>query len=92
MGAAAVRFKSDVGGIPCLIEVTRYVPAVPDTGLHGRPEDYSPGSDAEIDWNVLDRNGRRAEWLERKLSDVDYDRISEEAIAQMQRRVELDRY
>lgn len=85
-------FKSDIAGIPCMIEVTRYVPEVPTIGGWGsRPEDYSPGADAEVEWIVLDRRGRRAEWLERKLTPAERDRIDSEAIRESEHQAEIDR-
>lgn len=47
-------------GIPCRIEVTNYQPAT----AHGW---YEEGDYEDADWILLDRRGRRAEWLERKL-------------------------
>ena len=47
-------------GIPCQIEVLDYQPAT----AHGWHEE---GDYEDADWIVLDRRGRRAKWLERKL-------------------------
>lgn len=47
-------------GIPCQIEVLAYQPAT----AHGW---YEEGDYEDADWIVLDRRGRRAPWLERKL-------------------------
>jgi hypothetical protein len=33
---------------------------------------------SECEWEVLDRNGRPAAWLERKLTDADRSRIDQE--------------
>ena len=47
-------------GIPCRVEVLSYQPAT----AHGW---YEEGDHEDVDWILIDRRGRRAEWLERKL-------------------------
>lgn len=71
------QFDTKVAGIPCICEVTAYRPAVPDR-ISGRWEDAEQGSDSEFEFNILDRRGRRAPWLERKLTDKDHERLEEE--------------
>ena len=68
-------FESTVSGIPCIIKVTGYVN---DPGrTYGLPENCYP-AEFEFEYEVLDRKGYRAEWLERKLTDNDNDRLAEE--------------
>ena len=67
-------FDSRVSGIPCKIKVLSYSAGVP-AKTWGKYEDCYPGEDEEIEFEVYDRRGRRAEWLERKLRDEDYCRI-----------------
>ena len=70
-------FESRVCGIPCVIGVVSY--------YKGSPAVYSgpwagPEEDPEADWIIFDRRGYRAEWLEKKLTDEETQRINEEAV------------
>lgn len=70
--------ESRIDGIPCLIGVTYY------TAVEGCGTAYSAASDidylgyCESEWEVCDRRGRFAPWLERKLTDKDRQRIEGE--------------
>jgi hypothetical protein len=64
-----------VAGIPCLIGVVEFSYSEPDRSADN-PYDYYGG--AEMAWEVLDRKGRKAPWLERKLTDADRARIEQE--------------
>ena len=71
--------ESNVAGIPCLIEILQCTEVKPWTG----PIERCPSSDdfygyTEIAFNVLDRKGYRADWLTKKLSEEDVERIEEE--------------
>jgi len=70
-------FDSRVSGIPCQIKPLSY-----SEGSLGRTwgswEDCYPDEDEEFEFEVYDRRGRRALWLEKKLKDEDYNRILEE--------------
>lgn len=69
--------ESRVAGIPCLIGVTHYESVGGSYSYNAASDmDYYGYSDAE--WEVLDRRGRKAAWLERKLTSRDHDRISAE--------------
>ena len=72
-----MQVESRVAGIPCLIEVTHYFNE-PGSASACNPWDYYGYT--EIEFNVLDRRGRRAEWLERKLTRKDEERIENEII------------
>ena len=63
---------TQIAGIPCQISIITLTKRIPATW--GGPED---GGDFEF--VVLDRNGRRAKWLERKLTKCDEERIFMEA-------------
>lgn len=67
-------FDSRVSGIPCKIKVLSYYPGSPGR-TWGAWEDCYPAEDEEFEFEVYDRRGRRAEWLERKLKSEDCDRI-----------------
>jgi len=60
-----------IDGIPCQIEVTSYSPGAPMVITGWGFGDAEPEEPEEIEWVVLDRRGRRAEWLERKMIDDD---------------------
>lgn len=69
--------ESRVAGIPCLIGVTDFSSVRGSYSYHADSDmDYYGYSESE--WVVLDSRGRPAAWLERKLTDDDYDRIEQE--------------
>lgn len=70
-------FTSTVAGIPCLIEIDRFF-AQPALGP-SCDSDLDCYGYTEVDFTVCDRRGRPAPWLERKLTDKDRERISNEA-------------
>lgn len=69
-----MNITSQVAGIPCLIEVISY-PQEPDY-----TDDVSDWNYFGFQWEfeVQDRNGRHAQWLEKKLTTVDQSRICRE--------------
>lgn len=85
-------FETRIAGIPCRIRIDHCDIRKPDYRADN-PDDYYGWS--EVTWTVLDRNGRKAPWLENKLKQEDYDRIDEEAlevIKDYQRSCEEDYY
>jgi hypothetical protein len=69
--------ESRVAGIPCLIGVTHFDCVSGSYSYNAASDmDYYGYSDSE--WDVLDRRGRPAAWLERKLTDDDRQRIEQE--------------
>jgi hypothetical protein len=71
-----VEIKDRVAGIPCLIGVTYWEPFRPGR-VSGPPELCYPDEGGESEWDVLDRRGRPAAWLERKLTDAERERIDQ---------------
>lgn len=71
-------FNSRIAGIPCQIEITYYSPGRP-ARLHGPAEDCHPAEDSEFDFDVYDRKGYRAKWLENKITDEDIKRVMADA-------------
>lgn len=69
-----------IQGIPCRACVTLYRPAVVAI-ITGPMDQADPGAPAEIEFEVLDRRGARAAWLERKMTDADRHAIEQEIIA-----------
>lgn len=60
-----MQFFTQIEGIPCICQVTHYSPARPMTGSgYG---DCEPPEEEEFDFEILDRKGYRAHWLERKV-------------------------
>ena len=69
--------ESTVAGIPCIIGVTHYDSVEGSYSYNADSDlDYYGYNDAE--WEVLDRKGYKAAWLERKLTASDHDRINAE--------------
>lgn len=62
-----------VCGIPCLIGIESYQHQAPD--YRSRDSDWDYYGWTESEWSVLDRRGRHARWLERKLTQKDRDEI-----------------
>ena len=75
-----------ISGIPARVEVTSYIPWRP-ARLYGHPDSWAP-AEGEIEWVVCDSKGRRAEWLEKKLTPAERRRIEGELIAQCSNRDE----
>lgn len=50
-----------LGGLPCIALVHSFYPVIPATWHH-------PEKGGEIDWELLDSRGRRADWLEKRLT------------------------
>jgi hypothetical protein len=61
-------FDFRVSGIPCIVCVTHYEPTVA-ANLSGHPDNWSPPEWGEIEFELYDRKGYRAKWLEEKLTD-----------------------
>jgi hypothetical protein len=68
-----------VAGIPCLIGVTHYE-SVRGSYSYNAPSDMDYYGYTEAEWEILDRRGRKAPWLERKVTAKDTASI-EEAIS-----------
>ena len=65
------QFTTKVAGIPCICEVTAHYRGKPATR-------FDEGDDVEFECIILDSKGRRAAWLEKKLTDDDYSRLADE--------------
>ena len=69
--------ESRVAGIPCLIGVSHFE-CVQGSYSYNTASDWDYYGYSESEWDVLDRRGRPAAWLERKLTDEDRQRIEQE--------------
>ena len=76
-------FSTTIASIPCQIDVTYFDPGEPEC-LYGHPDSWHPGTGAEIEFEVFDRRGYRAEWLERKITDAIRSEIEEQCIEHLQ--------
>lgn len=66
-----VEIECRIAGIPCLVGLVTYQQVKGSFDYHaGSDVDYLGYTDIEYD--VLDRNGRLAPWLERKMTDQDH--------------------
>lgn len=73
--------ESRIQGIPCLVVVTAYSPAVPSNrNVDPDRDPYDPGC---FEFEVYDRKGYHAPWLEEKMDDDDVDRFFQEFRAEM---------
>lgn len=73
--------ETTICGIPCQVEITsidgRFVPAK----INADPNSCYEAEYPEIYFDVLDRKGYKAPWLERKMSDRERERIEGELLA-----------
>lgn len=69
--------ETTIAGIPCLIGVT-YYECVQGSYSYNAASDLDYYGYSESEWEVLDRKGYKAAWLERKLTARDHDRINAE--------------
>lgn len=60
--------ESRVAGIPCIIGVTHFESVKGSYSYHAA-SDWDYHGYTECEFEVLDRRGRKAAWLERKLDD-----------------------
>jgi hypothetical protein len=64
-----------VSGIPCQAELISYAPF--RDGRRGHIDNWLPDDPAEVEFQILDRKGRYAEWLERKMTEEERWKIEE---------------
>lgn len=67
-------FDSRIAGIPCQIKVT-YAQKGHSARIYGDPNDCYEACGDEFEFEVYDRKGYRAKWLEKKLTDSDHEKI-----------------
>ena len=72
------QFEHRVAGIPCQIGVTHFFRQAPWKGsAHTAPSDMDYYGYTEMEYDILDRRGRPAAWLESKMTDADHDSVKE---------------
>ena len=67
--------ETRVAGIPCIVAVEEYFEG---SYNYNAASDHDYYGYSEAEWEVLDRKGYKAAWLERKLTSRDHDRINAE--------------
>ncbi len=77
--------ESRISGTPCRIVVTYWEPYVP-AKVSGPPEYCYPAEGGYGEWEVRDRRGRPAPWLERKMTEEDRERIDQQVFDYMEGR------
>lgn len=70
-------FITDIDGIPCGVVVTNYHYEPPYRG-NDAPSDLDFYGYYEFEYFIVDSKGYKADWLEAKLTDMDYDRLLKE--------------
>jgi len=80
-----MKFPFTAEGIPCIVHVTAWEPYV-EAKISGPPDHCYTEEGGFGEWELLDRRGRPAPWLEQKLTDREYQRIEEEVFNQMEGR------
>ena len=68
-----------IAGIPCQVAITHYEPYDPGSW-------HEPPSGGELEFEIYDRRGYPAAWLERKVTEDDEARIFKEWEAELQGR------
>lgn len=68
-----------VQGIPCQAELLYYYAGSPGY-ISGPPESCYESEPEEWEYRILDRRGRPAPWLERKVTDKDREQIESDFI------------
>ena len=71
-------FTTKIAGIPCKCEVTYHVKPEPMRITGSGYGDAEPPVLEDIEFEILDRRGRKAPWLARKLTQADDYRLMEE--------------
>lgn len=71
-------FKTHVSGIPCICRVLHYAPELPMIITGTGFGDCEPPEYEEFEFEILDRKGYKAKWLEDKMDVDDEIRLKEE--------------
>lgn len=66
-----------IAGIPCQVDLTHYSAPSPSR-VDAEPDYCHEGDAEEMEFEVLDRRGRQAPWLARKLTSAETSRIEDE--------------
>lgn len=75
--------ETEIAGIPCIAAVTHYDPGYAGRGLRGPVNSYmdiSPPEPECVEFELLDRKGYTADWLNEKADEADFERIESELL------------
>lgn len=70
-------FDTRIQGIPCQVDVTYLEPLTPGR-YFGPPEMCYPDEGGYVEYDILDRKGYKASWLEAKMTPDDHARVINE--------------
>lgn len=87
--AVAGDMDTTIAGMPCQIVVTTSN-SVKGSYSHDAPSDWDYYGYDEFEFDVYDRKGYPAPWLEKKMTDKDYARIKDEWFSQQGDRDDYD--
>lgn len=73
-----MEFETKVAGIPCICKVLDYTGYKPMRITGTGFGDAEPPEYANLEFEILDRKGYKARWLEEKVTPEDEDRLMEE--------------
>jgi hypothetical protein len=76
-------FETAICGIPCRVRVVEWEPYCPAV-LRADPDDSAEEEGGHGIWEILDRNGRPAPWLERKMAGQDLAQLEHEIYNHME--------
>ena len=84
MPAYIAEIETRVCGIPCKIGVKSFEQQAPWSGsAHNCPSSDDFYGWYSTDYDILDRRGNRAEWLERKMSKQDHEEVEQKILDEM---------
>lgn len=75
-GLNMTEIDATISGIPCIIRVTHYH-RQEGSYSYNAPSDYDYYGFTELDYDILDRKGYPAAWLERKLTNKGREELEE---------------
>ena len=81
MGKQSYDFESSVSGIPCKVKVTYATPYIPESWS-------GPAEGGDFEFELLDRKGYQAKWLEAKVTEQDVERLMAEYVEYQQAMME----
>ena len=82
-------YPARISGIPCFVDVTSYHKGRPMRITGSGFGDADPPEPAEVEYEVYDRKGYRAHWLEAKITERENAGIENMLIEIMETREEL---
>lgn len=69
------------GGLPCIARVASYTPY--RRNRRGHPETWLPDDEEDIEIELLTLKGKPAPWMEKRASDKDWERITDDLLTRI---------